>query len=180
MGRVYRALDTRLGRTVALKVLSRDQVGELDTLMRFRNKAQSAARLNHESIAQVYYLGEDAGLPFIAFEFIQGVNVRDLARIQGDEVTPEILKDHGLIGTLRKPVKILGMGEVEGAFQVSAHAFSGTARTKIEAAGGTVTVVDAAADEVPEALEVAEEVIESEEAPAPEGDEASEAEDEKA
>ncbi len=71
----------------------------------------------------------------------QVVNVRDLARLQAGEVTPESLRARGLIGTLMKPVKILGVGEVEGAYQVSAHAFSGTAREKIEAAGGTVTVL---------------------------------------
>ena len=57
----------------------------------------------------------------------QGVNVRDLNRIEPGEVTPEVLKAHGLIGTLKKPVKILGTGEIEGAYQVSAHAFSATA-----------------------------------------------------
>jgi len=117
----------------------------------------------------------------------QAVNVRDLSRIEAGDVTPEILKEHGLIGTLRKPVKILGSGEVTDAYQVTAHAFSGTARTKIEGAGGTVTVLGEAAEgapealaEVPEAPEAAEVVTESEEASAPEGDEASEAEDEKA
>lgn len=71
----------------------------------------------------------------------QVVNVRDLARIEAGEVTPEILYAHGAIGTLSKPVKILGTGEIEGAYQVSAHRFSGSAKAKIEAAGGTVAVV---------------------------------------
>jgi serine/threonine protein kinase len=83
MGRVFRALDTRLGRTVALKVLSREQAADMETLMRFRNEARSAARLNHPGIAQVYYVGEDAGLPFIAFEFVEGVNIRDLLGQKG-------------------------------------------------------------------------------------------------
>lgn len=83
MGRVYRALDTRLGRTVALKFLSREQAANPETLMRFRNEARSAARLNHESIARVYYLGEDDGLPYIAFEFIEGINVRKLVMQRG-------------------------------------------------------------------------------------------------
>jgi len=83
MGRVFRALDTRLGRTVALKVLSRDQAGQTEALMRFRNEARSAARLSHESIAQVYFVGEDDGLPFIAFEFVEGGNLRDLVTEKG-------------------------------------------------------------------------------------------------
>lgn len=110
----------------------------------------------------------------------QGVNVRDLNRVDPGEVTPEVLKEHGLIGTLKKPVKILGTGEIEGAYQVSAHGFSATARTKIEAAGGSVTVVGASAAEEPKAPAVAEDVSESEEAPSPEGEEASEAEDKRA
>ena len=67
----------------------------------------------------------------------QVVNVRDLSRIEAGEVTPETLREHGLIRNLNQPVKVLGMGEVEGAYQVSAHRFSGSAREKIEGAGGT-------------------------------------------
>jgi serine/threonine-protein kinase len=83
MGRVFRALDTRLGRTVAVKALSRQQASDMDTLMRFRNEARSAARLNHPGIAQVFYVGEEDGLPFIAFEFVEGVNIRDLVAQKG-------------------------------------------------------------------------------------------------
>jgi large subunit ribosomal protein L15 len=107
----------------------------------------------------------------------QGVNVRDLSRIDTPEVTPEVLKSHGLIRSLKKPVKILGTGEVETAFQVSAHAFSAAAREKIEAAGGTVTVLgESAVDESPASAAVTDEA-ESEGALDPEVDEASEAED---
>ena len=117
----------------------------------------------------------------------QGVNVRDLSRVDPGEVTPEILRDHGLIRTLKKPVKILGTGEVEGVYQISAHAFTGTARTKIEGAGGTVTVLGKAAEvespgqePVNQPAAASEEVIVDEAAPSPEGDEASETEDEQA
>lgn len=71
----------------------------------------------------------------------QAVNVRDLARVDAGEVTPEILYAHGLVRKLNQPVKILGTGELEGAYQVSAHGFSASARDKIEAAGGSVTVL---------------------------------------
>ena len=110
----------------------------------------------------------------------QGVNVRDLSRIEAGEVTPEVLREYGLIGTLKKPVKILGTGEVDAAYQISAHAFSGTARNKIEGAGGTVTVLGESAASGPPVQAASEEVTESEEAPAPNGDQASEADDEKA
>lgn len=83
MGVVFRALDTTLNREVAVKVLSRDQSTDEETLRRFRNEAQSAARLNHENIAHVHYVGEDRGLHYIVFEFIEGVNIRDLVEQKG-------------------------------------------------------------------------------------------------
>ena len=70
----------------------------------------------------------------------QVVNVRDLERVDGD-VTPESLKAAGLVRSLRKPVKILGIGEVSGKVAVSAHKFRASAQAKIEAAGGSVTVL---------------------------------------
>lgn len=82
MGAVFRATDTRLGRTVAVKVLSRDHSDE-ETLRRFRNEAQSAARLDHPNIARVYDVGEDRGWNFIVFEFIEGVNLRDRVQSAG-------------------------------------------------------------------------------------------------
>ncbi|HTN77057.1 MAG TPA: serine/threonine-protein kinase [Pirellulaceae bacterium] len=82
MGAVFRAIDTMLNRTVAVKVLSCDQTDE-ETLKRFKNEAQNAARLDHEKIARVYYVGEDKGWHYIVFEYIDGVNVRDLVDDKG-------------------------------------------------------------------------------------------------
>jgi large subunit ribosomal protein L15 len=73
----------------------------------------------------------------------QVVNVRDLERVDGD-VSPEALRAAGLIGSIRKPVKVLGQGEVTKAIAVSAHAFSQSARAKIEAAGGSVSLIESA------------------------------------
>lgn len=70
----------------------------------------------------------------------QVVNVRDLDKVDGD-VSPESLKAAGLVRSLRKPVKILGVGEFSGKRSVSAHKFSASAQAKIEAAGGSVTVL---------------------------------------
>ncbi|HIA61829.1 MAG TPA: serine/threonine-protein kinase, partial [Planctomycetaceae bacterium] len=69
MGAVFRATDEKLGRTVAVKVLSRNRK-DVDSLRRFKNEAQSAARLDHPNIARVFYVGEDAGWNFIVFEYI--------------------------------------------------------------------------------------------------------------
>lgn len=72
----------------------------------------------------------------------QVVNVRDLDRVDG-EVSLDSLRSAGLIRSLRKPVKVLGQGEVGKKLSVSAHAFSASAQAKIEAAGGSVTVIGA-------------------------------------
>jgi serine/threonine-protein kinase len=83
MGAVFRALDTMLNRIVAVKVLSHDQSGDEETLRRFKNEAQSAARLDHENIGRVHYVGEDGGWHYIVFEFIEGINLRDLVQRDG-------------------------------------------------------------------------------------------------
>ncbi len=83
MGAVYRALDTTLNRVVAVKILSQQQAVDEETVLRFRNEAQSAARLDHENIARVFFVGEDQGLHYIVFEFIEGTNVRDLVHQRG-------------------------------------------------------------------------------------------------
>jgi large subunit ribosomal protein L15 len=59
----------------------------------------------------------------------------------GDEVTPAALREHGLIRRGSAPVKVLGNGELSKKLTVSAHAFSGSAREKIDASGGTATVL---------------------------------------
>lgn len=67
------------------------------------------------------------------------VNLRDLERFDaGSEVTPDLLKESGVIKSLRRPIKVLAAGEVTKALKVTAHRFSMTAREKIEKAGGTV------------------------------------------
>jgi large subunit ribosomal protein L15 len=69
---------------------------------------------------------------------VSSVNVRDLERFDG-EVTPELLKEAGLIRNTRLDVKILGYGDLTKKLTVSAHLFSAGAREKIEQAGGTIT-----------------------------------------
>ena len=69
----------------------------------------------------------------------QVVNVNDLSRFDPDsEVTPEAMIDAKMVRSSRRPVKILGRGEIDRPLTVKAHRFSDSARRKIEAAGGTV------------------------------------------
>jgi large subunit ribosomal protein L15 len=84
-------------------------------------------------------------MPFENFRtHTQPVNLRDLdARFDdGAEVTPDSLKERGLATRKSIPVKILGQGELSKKLTVHAHAFSKTAREKIEGAGGVCTVLD--------------------------------------
>lgn len=71
----------------------------------------------------------------------QVVNVRDLERSGGKEITLDTLIASGLVRNMNKPVKILGTGELTEAYNVSANAFSKSAVEKIEAAGGKTTTV---------------------------------------
>ena len=80
MGAVFHAMDTRLQRAVALKILSPSLSRDETAVQRFQNEARAAARLDHENIARVYFIGEEQGLHFIAFEFITGINLRELIR----------------------------------------------------------------------------------------------------
>jgi large subunit ribosomal protein L15 len=70
------------------------------------------------------------------------VNVNQLERFEaGTEVTPQLLREVGIIKSLRQPVKVLGDGEITKALTVRAHRFSAVAKGKIEAAGGSVEEV---------------------------------------
>ena len=71
----------------------------------------------------------------------QIVNVGDLGRMDGTAVNSEALREAGLIRSTKHLVKILAMGDVDRAYSIEAHKFSGSAVQKIEAAGGTATVV---------------------------------------
>jgi large subunit ribosomal protein L15 len=70
------------------------------------------------------------------------VNLGQLANLSGDTIGPEELSAAGLLRKKVEPVKILGDGEIGRAVTVRAHAFSGSARAKIEAAGGNAEVLE--------------------------------------
>ncbi|MCY4530154.1 MAG: 50S ribosomal protein L15 [Chloroflexi bacterium] len=70
------------------------------------------------------------------------VNVDTIAGLASDgEITPESLVEAGVIKNLKKPIKVLGDGEITVSVQVAAHRFSRSAREKIEAAGGSIREV---------------------------------------
>ncbi len=87
MGSVFLATDEQLRRSVALKVLSPSLTGDPGAVLRFQNEARAAARLDHDNIARIFFYGEDAGLHYIAYEYIPGSNLRDVIRSK-DRLAP--------------------------------------------------------------------------------------------
>jgi len=83
MGAVFKALDTTLDRIVAVKVVASQSVSGEELQRRFLIEAQSTARLDHPNIARIHFVGRDRGLPYIVFEYIDGVNLRDLVLNHG-------------------------------------------------------------------------------------------------
>ena len=78
MGIVYRARDGRLGKTVAVKVLSQTSSLSPDSKARFRQEARAAAILNHPSIVNVFDFAEQDGVPFIVYEYVEGTRLDKL------------------------------------------------------------------------------------------------------
>ncbi|MFN8577739.1 MAG: protein kinase [Candidatus Sericytochromatia bacterium] len=95
MGLVYKALDLRLGRTVALKelVISPTIIGveKDDIVARFKQEAQTAAFLNHPNIITIYDVGEENNRHFIAMEFLPGKTLKDYLDEDYKYTTDELL-----------------------------------------------------------------------------------------
>lgn len=76
LGEVYRARDTKVGRTVALKVLPERPHADAKELERFLEDAHAAAGLSHPNIATLFEVGQDQGRHYLAYEFVQGTTLR--------------------------------------------------------------------------------------------------------
>jgi len=80
MGEVYRARDTRLERTVAIKVLSAALSASVEVKMRFEREARTISSLNHPNICALYDVGSENGTDFLVMEFIEGETLAEVLK----------------------------------------------------------------------------------------------------
>ena len=96
MAAVLRARDSQLDRIIALKILPPEMAQDPENIRRFHQEARAAAKLDHENIARVFFCGEDQNLHFIAFEHVEGENLRTILERRGrlpvDEAVGYILQ----------------------------------------------------------------------------------------
>jgi serine/threonine protein kinase/tetratricopeptide (TPR) repeat protein len=83
MGQVFRALDTRLHRTVAIKVLPSTHVADPDRKRRFLHEARAASKLNHPNIVTLHDMASDGELDYLVMEYVAGKTLKELIRPEG-------------------------------------------------------------------------------------------------
>lgn len=162
MGTVFLALDSKLNRTVALKVLPRQRAANATLVKRFTSEGQNAARLEHDNIVKVFDTGEIDGHLYLALEYIDGIDVQDLVQKRG--VVPvrrsiEIIRqvagalqhayERNIVHRDIKPSNLMIRkdGHVKLADMGLARAIDETAETGITRDGMTVGTVDYMAPE---------------------------------
>ncbi len=83
MARVYRGVDTKLNRPVAVKILYEQFAGDPDFLRRFKQEAKAAAKLSHPSIVNVYDEGEEGNIHYIIMEYVDGFTLKNIIQRDG-------------------------------------------------------------------------------------------------
>ena len=83
MGVVYKAFEESLNRSVAIKVLAEHLTEDEDFVKRFKREAQSAAGLSHPNVIQIFFIGDEQGVPYFVMEFVEGPSVKDVLKKEG-------------------------------------------------------------------------------------------------
>src|SRR6266436_1743935 len=107
MGEVYRASDTRLHRTVAVKILPHDKVADPDRKRRFLQEARAASALNHPNIVTLHDIANDNGVDYLVMEFVPG---KPLDRL----ITPKALPLIEAIGYAQQIADALAAAHAAG------------------------------------------------------------------
>ena len=91
MADVYKAMDRKLNRYVAVKVLKREFRDDETFVRKFQTEAQAAAGLLHPNIVNVYDVGEDHGLYYIVMELVEGITLKDYIEKKGSLTPKEVI-----------------------------------------------------------------------------------------
>ena len=108
MSTVYRGIDVRLGRPVALKVMDARYAGDHQFLTRFHREARAIASLKHPGLVAIYDQGHDPTHPFLVMELIEGGTLRELLRERGP------MPPHAAVAVLRPVLGGLGVAHRAG------------------------------------------------------------------
>jgi serine/threonine protein kinase len=106
MGEVYRARDTRLNRTVAIKVLPRHLSERVDLRQRFEREARAIAGLNHPNICALHDIGQEEGIDFLVMEYVEGETLSKRLK-KGPLSTAEVCAPP--LKSLRRWTRLTGM-----------------------------------------------------------------------
>ncbi|PQM44556.1 Serine/threonine-protein kinase PknL [Mycobacterium talmoniae] len=108
MSTVYRGVDLRLDRPVALKVMDARYAGDTQFLTRFQLEARAVARLKHPGLVAVYDQGTDSGRPFLVMELVEGGTLRELLNERGP------MPPHAVVAVLRPVLGALAVAHRAG------------------------------------------------------------------
>ncbi len=92
MGSVYAAVDTRLDRKLALKMMLPAFAADRDAKERFLREAKAAAKVNHDNVVTVYEADERGGVPYIAMQFLEGLPLDEYLKKKGSPAVPQIVR----------------------------------------------------------------------------------------
>ncbi len=172
MGVVYRAVDSRLGRTVAIKVLADALRGDPDRLRRFEQEARTLGSLNHANLVTLHEVGHHEGMPYLVTELLEGQSLRarmtegklaledtvriaceiaqGLAAAHGAGITHRDIKPENVFVTTDDRVKVLDFGIAKLA--TTATTVDGDAATVDDTSTATGSIVGTPGYMAPEQL----------------------------